>query len=522
MNFGNRSGIDGKLRSISGRVTNGALMRLKNILLGIPPHLFRAWGCATAVGITAMAADPVSPDATRRVDGYKGIWFSLGQFYGKGTDGQPYGKASRKPVFPYGDKYSGGLGTYTAKHTPLAIYSAKVDKTFFVFGGTTGPEKRHLLAMISYYNHRLHRVPKPVVVHDKSGVDEPHDNPSLAIDAEGYLWVIVSGRGRSRPGFKYRSVKPYDIARFERISEEELTYPQPHYLPDRGFLHLFTKYTGVRELYWERSVDGRRWTEDRKLAGIREPGHTRGGHYQTSASRGAKVGTFFNRHPTGHPDRRTDLYYVQTDDQGTTWTTVNGTALQPPLTEVDNPAQVKDYASAGLNVYLKDMGFDHEGHPVLLYVTSPGHEPGPPNDPRHFRITRWDGKAWRSSTVCGTDHNYDMGSLYLEKDQWTVRVPSAPGPQPWHGGGEMMMWESRDRGASWTMVRPITRQSERNHNYARRPLNAKDPFHAFWADGDPTRLSPSHLYFTDAGGKRVWRLPYEMSDQFAEPELVKP
>jgi hypothetical protein len=35
-----------------------------------------------------------------KIDGYKGIWFSLGQFS------------------EYGDKYSGGLGTYTAKHRP--------------------------------------------------------------------------------------------------------------------------------------------------------------------------------------------------------------------------------------------------------------------------------------------------------------------------------------------------------------------------------------------------------------------
>ena len=38
-----------------------------------------------------------------KADGYKGIWFTLGQFS------------------EYGDKYSGGLGTYTADHIPIAI-----------------------------------------------------------------------------------------------------------------------------------------------------------------------------------------------------------------------------------------------------------------------------------------------------------------------------------------------------------------------------------------------------------------
>ena len=457
---------------------------------------------------------------TRTVGGYKGIWFTLGQFYGKGTGEHAYSNPSREPVFPYGDKYSGGLGTYTAKHTPLAIYCEAVEKTFFVYGGTTGPNQRHLLCMVSYYDHKTNTVPRPVVVHDKEGVDDPHDNPSLAIDTDGHIWVFVSGRGRSRPGFKYRSVKPYDLGSFERVSEEELTYPQPHYVSHKGFLHLFTKYTGVRELYWESSSDGRKWSDDRKLAGIRESGHSRGGHYQTSARNGNRIGTFFNRHPSGNVDRRTDLYYVQTEDQGSTWTTVNREKLTTPLAKVDSPARVVDYASKRLNVYLKDMDFDSNGNPVLLYVTSRGHEPGPPNDPRHFRITRWDGNAWQTSTICTTDHNYDMGSLYLTDDTWSVWIPSSAGPQPYHGGGEMVIWKSNDQGASWALSQQATAKSPRNHNYARRPIGARDPFHVFWADGDPTQLSPSYLYFADSRGE-VYRLPYDMDGDLANPESLQ-
>ncbi|MDE0770497.1 MAG: hypothetical protein OSB19_19145, partial [Opitutaceae bacterium] len=103
----------------------------------------------------------------QKIAGYRGIWFTLGQ----------YSK--------YGDKYSGGLGTYTAKHRPLAIYSAKSNKTFFVYGGTTQRDEKRLLCMISYYDHETHSVPKPTVVVDKIAVIDPHDDPSLAIDKEG-------------------------------------------------------------------------------------------------------------------------------------------------------------------------------------------------------------------------------------------------------------------------------------------------------------------------------------------------
>ena len=71
----------------------------------------------------------------KRMAGYRPIWFELNQKY------------------EYGDKYSGALGTYTAKHHPLAIYSETVDKTFFVYGGTKSPESKYLLCMIGEYDH---------------------------------------------------------------------------------------------------------------------------------------------------------------------------------------------------------------------------------------------------------------------------------------------------------------------------------------------------------------------------------
>jgi hypothetical protein len=70
----------------------------------------------------------------KKDDGYRGIWFQLGT------------------KTEYGVKYSGGLGTYTVHHIPMAVYCPKVDKTFFVYGGTQ-KGKRHLLAMASYYDH---------------------------------------------------------------------------------------------------------------------------------------------------------------------------------------------------------------------------------------------------------------------------------------------------------------------------------------------------------------------------------
>ena len=59
-----------------------------------------------------------SPEQTPVVEGYRGIWFSIGQ-----------------AASEYGPKYSGGLGTYTMKHIPMAVYAPAVGRTYFAHGG---------------------------------------------------------------------------------------------------------------------------------------------------------------------------------------------------------------------------------------------------------------------------------------------------------------------------------------------------------------------------------------------------
>ncbi len=446
----------------------------------------------TILLIASAASRPVRTGD--RIDGYRGIWFELNQ------------------KSQYGDKYSGGLGAYTAKHHPLAVYSELADKTFFVYGGTPSPDSKQLLAMLSYYDHKTGRVPKPVVVHAKPEVIDPHDNPSLQIDAEGYLWIFVSGRAAIRPGYIYKSAEPFTIDSLIRVREAEFAYPQPIVHGEDGFLLLFTKYTNGRELYWATSLDGMSWSDDQKLA-------TKG-HYQMTNQRNRKVITAFNAHPNG-VDTRTNLYFLQTLDMGKTWTTVEGTPVKTPVTGMQNPALIRDYQREGRLVYLKDINFDRDGNPVLLYITSANHAPGPAGDPRIWTIAHWTGKEWQYHEITHSTHNYDMGSLYIEDDgAWRVIGPTEPGPQPWGAGGEMAAWLSRDQGASWKKVRDLTQNSRGNHCYARRPVNAHPKFYAFWADGHAHEFSESFLYFTNKAGNYVYKLPYEMTTKYAHPEKL--
>ena len=447
----------------------------------IAPHILAA---ADLPGIITSAKD----------DGYRGIWFTLGQ------------------KSEYGDKYSGGLATYTANHVPIAIYAPAVDKTFFVYGGAK-EGKRHLLAMASYYDHRRHVFPRPTIVHDKQGVNDPHDNPSLGIDGDGYLWIFVSGRAKVRPGFIYRSAKPYSTEQFERVNQSEFTYPQPRWIKGHGWFLLFTKYTNGRELYFRTSLDGRQWSDDQKLAGI-------GGHYQTSHQIGNSIITAFNMHPGGNVDKRTNLYYLRTDDAGATWRNVRGELVTIPLTRPDNSALVHNYQAEGKLVYIHDLDLDEKGNPVILYITSDDFRPGPKAE-RWWTVAHWLGDTWQTTPFTPANHNYSTGSLYLEKrERWRVLGPTEKGPQPLGAGGELAVWISRDRGKNWNKEHHLTHGSELNHNYTRRPFHAHPDFYALWSDGNPDAVSRCNLYFTNQAARKVWKLPYDMARDFAEPELV--
>lgn len=111
------------------------------------------------------------------------------------------------------------------------------------------------------------------------------------------------------------------------------------------------------------------------------------------------------------------------------------------------------------------------------------------------------------------------GPLPKDDGTWRVIAPTEPGPQVFNPGGEMVMWTSRDRGETWEKA-PLTRDSPRNHTYARRPLNAHPDFYALWADGHARRPSESFLYFTNQKGDHVWRLPAKMDAEFARPEIA--
>ncbi len=480
---------------------------------------------ATALASASQSTSQPVLTLNTKDTGYRGIWYM----------NQPLKNE-------YRFKYSGGLATYCAKHRPFAVYCEKVNKTFFCYGGTT--ENSHLkhdlttgrdgknvsgllLHMVSYYDHATGKVPRPTILLDKQTKDA-HDNPVIAMDDEGYLWIFSTSHGTGRPSYIHRSTEPHSIDAFERVLATKIedgneipmtnfSYMQSWFVPGRGFAAFFTRYNypAARTACFMSSRDGIHWSAWQRLAAIDE------GHYQISTADEHKAGTALNYHPKGKGlNWRTNLYYLETTDFGQSWHSADGQNLTLPLTTPQNAALVHDYEKDGLLVYLKDIRFDASGLPVILFLTSKGFESGPQNDPRTWTTARWTGSEWEIRPVTTSDNNYDMGPLYIETDgTWRIIGPTGRGPQPFNPGGEVAMWASKDRGGSWAKAGQLTSGSPFNHTYVRHPVNAHDGFYGFWADGHGREPSASSLYFCTKTGE-VYRLPRRMTEEFAAPEKV--
>ena len=135
-------------------------------------------------------------------DGYRGIWYM----------NQPSGDE-------YVYKYSGGLGTYCAKHQPFAVYRPEVDKTFFCYGGTT-----HETAIDGCCTWSRTTTTRPArcrgrrILLDKQTSDA-HDNPVISVDDEGYIWIFSTSHGTS-PAVVHppQQASPTTIDAFELVA----------------------------------------------------------------------------------------------------------------------------------------------------------------------------------------------------------------------------------------------------------------------------------------------------------------
>ncbi|MEI3553997.1 MAG: hypothetical protein V8Q54_04625 [Alistipes senegalensis] len=149
-------------------------------------------------------------------------------------------------------EYSGGLGTYTMKHIPMAVYAPAVGRTFFVYGGTPAAGRKYLLCTVGCYDHKtgLLQQPRRRARQGRGRGFRSARRPD-GPDRPERLRLGFRRRARQQPPGhplpERESLRHLGIRL--RINESVMAYPQVHYHPDGGFFLFFTRYDGVRRLF---------------------------------------------------------------------------------------------------------------------------------------------------------------------------------------------------------------------------------------------------------------------------------
>lgn len=378
---------------------------------------------------------------------HRGVWYACGQ-------------ANTLPGHPY--VYSGPMATYCVWHRPMAVYSAAVDRTYFVFGNADNAPT------ISYYDHAQATFASPVVLGSNRDGDA-HRNPTLLVDEDGLLYVFYGAHGD--PSRVLRSARPHDLSEWVSLpdlADPKGTYPQPwQLLPGE----LFVTYRHAPGWRCRRSRDrGETWEEPLDIVcHPQEPGFPSMSVYGISvAATGPyprRVHFTWSRLGGGTPEeiatkhlwaRRYNVYYACSEDGGHTWQRSDRTPYELPITE-ETAEKLYDCGEHG--VWLKDIQLDSAGHPLILFCDA-----DTATYESALKLLRHDGDAWHVSQVAVSDHMYDDGAVVaLPGKDLRVYAPTTA-VQPLEDGGEIEEWVSPDGGDTWTNSRHITSGSVLSHN----------------------------------------------------------
>jgi hypothetical protein len=388
--------------------------------------------------------------------------------------------------------------------------------------------------------------------------NDAHDNAVINVDANNYVYVLVSGRGEVRGNFIFRSASADSIDGFI-----DLTPTMDNYLDHfndlaqaagKGRPFVGDAYRGVNypKMYWIDEPNGqslgyfrliytiycqlaegetckrsrqlytaRMHLEDfgASIQGIK-PLAAYKGHYAVANGRGRDLVVAFNVHPNNKLNDRTNIYYMHSVDGGETWLNVINQELSLPITSSTDldPVAVREYydpqnpGPITQRIYMKDVNFVGTGLdkiPTILYVGSLSDDHLPSKNADHYLAkARWTGESWVQRRLTNAiDHNYSSGMLFFADGKYRVFYPHTDEPKNNALAG----------GVTEDVVDPKNGDSRYltdlcEFNYIKSVLNGDHDFVGILSGGNMyqyRKIAP--LFIVDLYGG-IWRLPTSFSD----------
>lgn len=395
--------------------------------------------------------------------------------------------------------------------SPAAWYDDRAKRTFIVFLAPPAGSTRSTAAVqVGCYDHATATALRPVVLPTRSAGGSARET-ALALDEAGHLWILV-GYGNAAASELFRSRAPFEIGAFTCESGPRVASPFIRAHDETGLAVVGIGAMGESSpAVFLGRPPGEPWPDARAIAGLGRSHALLAGQYKQ------KLVVAISAAGTEEAFSTTNLYYLESPDEGTTWQTIRRQPLSLPLQEWENPALAWDYRSSQWSVHLKDLAFDPGGNAVILYLTSRT-QPNGQHILHTWTSARWVGREWETTGIIPARGADDPGVLHVERDRsWRMVVADRgrPGRPP---TADLVLWSSDDQGRSW-YKRALIGDGRAERQAVCRPTHARHEFYTLWAvrhAGDP---AAGRLRYIDAHGQ-VFELPTRMTEPSAQAQPV--
>jgi len=359
---------------------------------------------------------------------------------------------------------------------PQAWYfSGTYNRTYWTWIDRVGDIK------IAYYDHDTTETSQVYDVAPATdySIDQPHANPTIAIDNDGYIHIFY---GCHNSPMKYRkSTNPEDLTSFSGAADvvSNATYPNTAVSNDNV---IFVLYRGLgKDLYLIESADGGvNWVNNTELFDY--PTGDFNGVYPLGIVLGNETPTqSIHILASTRPSAFDKLYYMKSLDGGTTWRKADGTEITLPAT-----TETADCVESTAEAHPGDIKLNSSNEPYVLYSLN-----------ETFKFARWSGSEWVKSTIATIAlRTYEHSELIVVSDD-VIDAYLVEGTKEGFRGGNIQRWRSIDRGSTWSKAEDITTDAtvERRHFYPKVVHNNVNDLKLIWMYGEPTSGGGENVIF---------------------------
>lgn len=376
--------------------------------------------------------------------------------------------------------YGSPAGTFFTSTRPQAIrFSGTHNRTYFVYGGNGNP----LTSRINYYDHDSSTFGTAVTVANNPAGLDAHGNPSLAIDASGYLYVF---NGSETSAFLVlKSTNPEDISAWDapvQISATAEEYPQPLWVG--ATLYLFFRHTVSESPYiksfgYKLSTDsGATWSAYTEIVRFAAPTNIYA-VVNKGTDNSVHIAWSVYRYASGADLDFKNVFYTYTTDF-ITWRKRGGTGLTLPMTGVTSDLV---YASGAEDDWVLDLGLDSNNNPIILSIIGTRDAVDDNRGTFAFYLHKYSSGWGRALIAIGADHLFDRGTLHIVDDN-NIRAYLTLGGAYKDDGGEIQEYRSVDGGATWEYYQNITNNTGSQNNYPKLVVNALSTFELLFGQGN--------------------------------------